>query len=111
MATLEDVLASIDANAQGALDRLFELVRIPSISAQAQHFPDCERAADWLTAQLTELGFEELRDVLSGRCNRSTISIRSSLLSRSKSLRFIRFLNQQIPDTASPAACAGIGAG
>jgi acetylornithine deacetylase/succinyl-diaminopimelate desuccinylase-like protein len=58
MATLEDVLATIDANSQAALDRLFQLVRIPSVSAQPVHYPDCARAADWLTAQLAELGFD-----------------------------------------------------
>jgi len=67
MATLEDVLATIDANGQAALDRLFELVRIPSISAQAQHFPDCERAADWLVAQLAEIGFESRKEPTEGR--------------------------------------------
>jgi acetylornithine deacetylase/succinyl-diaminopimelate desuccinylase-like protein len=67
MATLEDVLATIDANSQAALDRLFDLVRIPSISAQAQHFPDCERAADWLVAQLAEIGFESRKEPTDGR--------------------------------------------
>ncbi len=67
MATLEDVLATLDATQQGALDRLFQLVRIPSISAQPQHFPDCDRAADWLTAQLTELGFEARKEPTEGR--------------------------------------------
>jgi acetylornithine deacetylase/succinyl-diaminopimelate desuccinylase-like protein len=67
MATLEDVLATIDADAQGALDRLFEFLRIPSVSAQSEHFPDCERAADWLTAQLAELGFEARKEPTEGR--------------------------------------------
>ena len=67
MATLEDVLATIDANGQAALDRLFELVRIPSVSAQPLHFPDCDRAADWLVAQLVELGFEARKEPTDGR--------------------------------------------
>jgi acetylornithine deacetylase/succinyl-diaminopimelate desuccinylase-like protein len=67
MATLEDVLATIDANAQGAVDRLFELVRIPSISAQPEHFPDCERAADWLVAALADLGFDARKEPTEGR--------------------------------------------
>ena len=58
MATLEDVLSTIDANQGAALDRLFELLRIPSVSAVPQHFPDCDRAADWLVAELRALGFE-----------------------------------------------------
>jgi acetylornithine deacetylase/succinyl-diaminopimelate desuccinylase-like protein len=67
MATLEDVLATIDANAQGALERLFELVRIPSVSAQPEHFPDCDRAADWLVALLADLGFEARKEPTEGR--------------------------------------------
>jgi len=67
MATLEDVLATIDANAQSALDRLFALVRIPSVSAQPEHFPDCERAADWLASELTDLGFEARKEPTEGR--------------------------------------------
>src|ERR1700709_1581371 len=44
MATLEDVLVSIDANAQ-----------------------DCDRAADGLAAQLVELGFEARKEPTEGR--------------------------------------------
>ena len=58
MATINDVLSALDAEQSPALERLFELLKIPSISAIPAHFPDCERAADWLVAQLTELGFE-----------------------------------------------------
>jgi hypothetical protein len=52
-----------------------------------------------------------LRDVFSGRCNCSASSISSSLLSCSKSLRFIRFLNQEAPQSASPARakCQRVG--
>ena len=67
MPTLEDVLGTLDANSQAALDRLFQLVRIPSISAQPAHFPDCDRAAEWLTAQLVELGFEAKTEPTAGR--------------------------------------------
>ena len=67
MATLEDVLATLDANQQAALDRLFQLCRIPSISAQPDHYGDCDRAADWLTAQLIELGFEAKKEPTEGR--------------------------------------------
>ena len=48
MPTVDDVLSVIDAEQGAALDRLFEFLRIPSISAQAEHYPDCDRAADWL---------------------------------------------------------------
>ena len=67
MSKLEDVLSSIDADQGGALDRLFSLISIPSISAIPAHFPDCDRAADWLTRELTELGFEAARIETEGR--------------------------------------------
>ncbi|MGD0643215.1 MAG: M20/M25/M40 family metallo-hydrolase, partial [Roseiarcus sp.] len=67
MATLEDVLSTIDANQGDALDRLFSLLAIPSISAIPAHFPDCDRAADWLARELGELGFEASRQDTPGR--------------------------------------------
>jgi acetylornithine deacetylase/succinyl-diaminopimelate desuccinylase-like protein len=67
MATLEDVLATIDANQEDALARLFALLAIPSVSAVPAHFPDCERAADWLTRELAALGFDAARRDTPGR--------------------------------------------
>ena len=32
------------------LNDLYELLRIPSVSAQSQHKPDIERAAKWVAA-------------------------------------------------------------
>ena len=52
MATIDDILSAIDADQAAALDRLFAFLSIPSISAVPAHFPDCERAADWLVAEL-----------------------------------------------------------
>ena len=52
MSSLDKVLSTIDANQSEALGRLFELLRIPSISAAPEHFPDCDRAADWLLREL-----------------------------------------------------------
>jgi len=63
MATLDDVLARADLNLDSSLERLFELLRIPSISTDPRHAPECRRAAQWLVAQLTSLGFDSgLRD-------------------------------------------------
>ena len=67
MSTLDDVLSTIDANQTGALERLFELLAIPSISAAPEHFRDCDRAADWLVAQLQEVGFEAVKHMTEGR--------------------------------------------
>ena len=52
MPKIEDVLSTLDANQGAALDRLFSLLEIPSISAVPAHFPDCDRAADWLVREL-----------------------------------------------------------
>jgi acetylornithine deacetylase/succinyl-diaminopimelate desuccinylase-like protein len=63
MATLDDVLARADHNLDHSLERLFELLRIPSISTDPAHAPECRRAAQWLVAELASLGFDSgLRD-------------------------------------------------
>src|ERR1700691_2031540 len=67
MATVDDVLGAIDAGQTAALDRLFAFLSIPSISAVPAHFPDCERAADWLAAELGGLGFEAAKRPTTGR--------------------------------------------
>jgi len=38
------------------ISELFELLRIPSISAEAAHKPDMQRCAEWLAAALAEAG-------------------------------------------------------
>jgi acetylornithine deacetylase/succinyl-diaminopimelate desuccinylase-like protein len=67
MATIDDILSAIDADQGSALDRLFSLLSIPSISAVPAHFPDCERAADWLVSELSALGFEAAKHPTEGR--------------------------------------------
>ena len=56
--TLDAVLARVDADLPLALDRLLDLLRIPSISTDPAHTADCARAADWLVADLASLGFD-----------------------------------------------------
>lgn len=55
--TLDAVLARIDADLPQALDRLTHLLRIPSISTDPAFKPACAEAADWLVADLQDLGF------------------------------------------------------
>ncbi|MBT1159239.1 M20/M25/M40 family metallo-hydrolase [Aminobacter anthyllidis] len=57
-ARLEEVLANVDANIDGSLERLFDLIRIPSVSTDPAHAADCKRAAEWLTKELGQLGFD-----------------------------------------------------
>jgi acetylornithine deacetylase/succinyl-diaminopimelate desuccinylase-like protein len=56
--TLDPVLASIDSQIPEALERLMELLRIPSISTDPAFKADCETAADWLVADLASIGVE-----------------------------------------------------
>jgi len=52
----ETVLSRIDASLPQALDRLIQLLRIPSISTDPAYKGDCARAADWLADELRGLG-------------------------------------------------------
>jgi acetylornithine deacetylase/succinyl-diaminopimelate desuccinylase-like protein len=54
---LDTVLAHIDATRAAAHARLFDFLRIPSISAQPDHAADCRRAADWAADHLRGSGF------------------------------------------------------
>jgi acetylornithine deacetylase/succinyl-diaminopimelate desuccinylase-like protein len=54
---LPSVLAALDADRPAALQRLCDLLRIPSISTDPAHKADVARAADWLVADLRTMGF------------------------------------------------------
>jgi acetylornithine deacetylase/succinyl-diaminopimelate desuccinylase-like protein len=56
--SLDAVLARIDEDLPQAVDRLLDLLRIPSISTDPAFKPDCARAADWLVDDLKGLGFD-----------------------------------------------------
>ena len=51
-------LAVADANLPASISRLFEFLRIPSISADSAFDQDCRKAAEWAAAALSEIGFE-----------------------------------------------------
>ena len=57
-AHLPKVLKSLDDTHDEALERLFELIRIPSVSTDPAYKPHCQQAADWCARQLAELGFD-----------------------------------------------------
>ena len=59
--TLSAVLDRIDADLPQALDRLFDLLRIDSVSTDPAHAASCRTAADWLVAELSGMGFEASR--------------------------------------------------
>ncbi len=58
MNDLDQVLAALDAGQPAALDRLFALIRIPSISTDPEWKADCRRAAEWLVDDLRSIGFD-----------------------------------------------------
>ncbi len=58
MATLDDVLRRIDADMDAALARLFEVLRIRSISTDPAYAADCRRNAEWHAADLAGIGFQ-----------------------------------------------------
>ncbi len=58
MAALDAILNDIDKDLDNALERLFRFLRIPSISTDPAYAAECRKAADWLAADLTALGFD-----------------------------------------------------
>lgn len=58
MTTVDPVLSQLDSGFDGALDRLFEFLRIPSISTDPEYAEECVRAATWLADDLNSIGFD-----------------------------------------------------
>ncbi|WP_457485574.1 dipeptidase [Teichococcus aerofrigidensis] len=52
------VLTALDSARAETEASLIEWLRIPSVSAQPAHAPDCRKAAEWLGEQLVALGFQ-----------------------------------------------------
>ncbi|TNJ40604.1 M20/M25/M40 family metallo-hydrolase [Phaeobacter sp. B1627] len=53
---VDDILDYAEANMQASLERLFELIRIPSVSTDPAYRADCRRTAEWLAADLKNMG-------------------------------------------------------
>ena len=58
MSALAPVLDRIDADLESSLERLFSLLRIPSISTDPAFAKDCRSAAEWLVDDLKGIGFD-----------------------------------------------------
>ncbi|MGD9914924.1 MAG: M20/M25/M40 family metallo-hydrolase [Rhizobiaceae bacterium] len=58
MSLISPVLERIDRDLDNSLDRLFQLVRIKSISTDSAYAADCRKAAEWLVADLKTIGFD-----------------------------------------------------
>ncbi|MDX6806538.1 dipeptidase [Terrihabitans rhizophilus] len=57
MSKTDAVLKAADAGLQLSLDLLFQFLSIPSISTDPAYKPECRRAAQWASDQLSEIGF------------------------------------------------------
>ncbi|PRD43481.1 hypothetical protein C5748_11875 [Phyllobacterium phragmitis] len=58
MSTLDPVLSHLDAHLDKSLDRLFELLKIQSISTDPAYKAECRKAAEWLVEDLKAIGFD-----------------------------------------------------
>ncbi len=56
--TLDKALSHADLEIENSIKRMFDFVRIPSISTDPAFAKDCKRAADWIVRELNDLGFE-----------------------------------------------------
>lgn len=64
--TLDTVLTQIDTNMPAAIDRLFDFLRIPSISTDPAFDGDVDAAAEWLVTALQDIGIEAQKRTTSG---------------------------------------------
>src|SRR5690606_22003711 len=63
MSAVSPVLDRLDKDLDQSLARLFDLLRIRSISTDPAFAADCRKAAEWLVADLKSIGFDaSLRD-------------------------------------------------
>ena len=60
---LPKVLATLDAGQDAALARLFDFLRIPSISTDPAYKSHCQTAAEWCARELRAVGFVEAKVV------------------------------------------------
>ncbi len=58
MSNLDAVLGSIDKNLDDSIERLFDLLRIESISTDPAYASECQKAAEFIVADLKTIGFE-----------------------------------------------------
>lgn len=56
--SVDDVLKAVDQGLDDSLSRLFDLLRIKSISTDPEFKSECHSAAEWLAGELNGIGFE-----------------------------------------------------
>ena len=57
-----------EANKERFYSELADFVRIKSISTDEQYKPEIKKAGDWLKHKLTEMGFEDVKEILPEEC-------------------------------------------
>jgi acetylornithine deacetylase/succinyl-diaminopimelate desuccinylase-like protein len=60
---LRRVLKELEAGEDAALERLFNLIRIPSISTDPAYKESCAKAAEWCARELRSIGFAQAKVV------------------------------------------------
>ncbi|MGZ5914961.1 MAG: hypothetical protein ACXWJU_06515, partial [Hyphomicrobium sp.] len=55
---LNQVLTTLDETSEAALSRLFELLRIESVSTDPAYKERCRAAAGWCAEELRDIGFD-----------------------------------------------------
>lgn len=55
---IDAVLSHVDQTIDQSLQRLFDLIRIPSVSTDPAYRDHCRRAAEWLSSDLASIGFD-----------------------------------------------------
>lgn len=58
MSQIQKALDAADQGLDASLARLFEFLRIPSISADSAYDADCRKAAEWAATALRDIGFD-----------------------------------------------------
>ncbi|WP_243375195.1 dipeptidase [Microvirga solisilvae] len=58
MSQLDQVLSKIDADLDASLERLFQWLKMPSISTDPAYKDDCRKAGQWLVDDLKSIGIE-----------------------------------------------------
>jgi acetylornithine deacetylase/succinyl-diaminopimelate desuccinylase-like protein len=66
MKLLETVLDALGRSKSAGMERLFELLRIDSVSTDPAYKASCQRAAEWCATTLKDIGFAEAKVVPTG---------------------------------------------